>query len=296
MTEEPDLIIAFAFSLTPEGAPGSYNRTLAQHLETTLAAYQESSKDWPYLGLQWEIADALSTLNPSLIQSLNDVEKLIVVEPPTFSANQVDEVKLLDSLAESNSENHRLLHEWLTAASGRSITEQLNNLLNESRFYEDFETIELASLVRPQLGDLFTEHRALPRSQDYPSGLNKYQRKRINRLVIERIVDDDQILQRGRYLSTTGVLDFVLAHMPTAYRRVGLVAHPLHAPRCIEQAKRTMSTKAASTNIYAAGPNKDIAWDSNTAQVWCRSLSNWNNYEKVVQKLISQQSSTPSGD
>lgn len=300
MTEEPDLIIAFAFSLTPDGAPGSYNRTLAQYLEILFAAYQDNSKGWPYLGVQWEIADALSTRNPSLIQALSDLGKLIVVEPPTFSANEVDEEKLVHSLGEKNSKNHKLLHRWLTNTPGRSITEQLNNVLKEEKFYEDFEKLDLANLTRPQLGYSFTEHRALPRSQDYPSGLGQYQRKRINRLVIERIVDDEQILQRGRYLSTTGVLDFILEHMPTPYRRVGIVAHPLHAPRCIEQSRSTISARVARANIYAEGPHKDIAWDNKTAQVWCRSLSNWNNYEKVVQKLISPQSfsppTIPSGD
>ncbi|MFP6805846.1 MAG: hypothetical protein VB957_01420 [Pseudomonadales bacterium] len=35
---------------------------------------------------------------------------------------------------------------------------------------------------------------------------------RVNRLIIESVIDDSEILQRGQYLSTSGVIDSALDH------------------------------------------------------------------------------------
>lgn len=267
MSPSPDLIIAFAFSLMSDGAPGSYNLRLAQHLQKQLEKYRD---DAPYVAVQWEIADAMAEANPALLQGLRSSDK------------------------------SKLLQHWLTTAAGNSIAEQLNSLLDEANFYEGFGPFKLNNLERPELGELFTEYRSLPRSSDYPLGLSQFQRKRINRLIIERLVDDVDIVRPGRYLSTAGVIDFVanqlLNHSPTHLQKIGIVAHPLHAPRCIEQTKQAMSAKQSNANIYAEGPDQEILWDEATAQIWCRSLSNWSNYEKIVQKLIAQRSSNSSGE
>lgn len=56
------LVLGFAYSLTPEGAPGLYNRILAQTIIT----------DWvgknPWIGVQWEISDAMD--DPQLYNDL----------------------------------------------------------------------------------------------------------------------------------------------------------------------------------------------------------------------------------
>jgi len=47
------LVLGFSYSLTPEGAPGLYNRILAQTIITDWAGRK------PWIGVQWEIRDAM---------------------------------------------------------------------------------------------------------------------------------------------------------------------------------------------------------------------------------------------
>ncbi len=275
----------------PDGAPGSYNERLAEQLQTQLQSYQGH---FPYVGVQWEIADALAEADPALFQSLQSSQTLIVVEPPKFAAEDINETKFKDWLAKASSDSSRSLQRWLATANGKSITEKLNNLLDEPNFYADFEQLEVTNLERPKLGELFSEHRDMPRSHSYPLGLRCFQRKRINRLIIEGLVADTDIIQRGRYLSTTGVIDYVADHLakhaPTQLQTVDIIAHPLHAPRCIDQTKQAMLARQYGANVYAQELDQDVPWDETTAQLWCRSLSNWNEYENTVQKLMAQPS------
>lgn len=289
MSLAPDIIVAFAFSLMPDGAPGSYNERLAEQLQTKLQSYQGH---FPYVGVQWEIADALAEADPALFQSLQRSQTLIVVEPPKFAADDINETKFKNWLAETSSDSARSLQRWLATAKSNSITEKLNKLLDEPKLYADFAQVELTNLERPKLGGLFSEHRDLPRSPSYPLGLRPFQRKRINRLIIESLVENAEIIQRGRYLSTTGVIDFVLdqlaKHSPTQFQKVSIIAHPLHAPRCIEQTKQALFARQSSVNVSAVGLDQNFPWDEATAQIWCRSLSNWSKYEDRVQKLMAQ--------
>ena len=177
-----------------------------------------------------------------------------------------------DLLIASESEHCKALQRCLDAISGGSITGRLHSLLNDAKFYEKFSGLELANLVRPSLGDLFTEDRSLPLQDHYPHGLRRYQRIRVNRLIIESVVDEPAILKRGRYLSTTGVIDSVLDHCLNRDQEIdnlGVVAHPLHAPRCVEQTVRALAARKLDVSVQGEMQNADFSWDSSGAQVWC---------------------------
>jgi hypothetical protein len=289
MTTSPDLIIGFAFSLMSDGAPGSYNEKLAAHLSKLLEDHQSAKGELPQVALQWEIADALEALHPDLTDEITNQNKLLIVRPPAFLTNDVEEGSFDDALIDGESEHCKALQRCIDAISGGSITGRLNSLLGDAKFYEKFSGLELANLVRPSLGDLFTEDRSLPLQDNYPHGLRRYQRIRVNRLIIETVVDEPESLKRGRYLSTTGVIDSVLDHClnhDQEINNISVVAHPLHAPRCVEQTTQALAARKLDVPVHKGMQNVDFSWDSSSAQIWCRSLSNWNQYETVVRKLL----------
>ena len=47
------LMIGFAYSLTPDGSPGSYNRALAESIKNDI----DSGMDNAWIGMQWESTD-----------------------------------------------------------------------------------------------------------------------------------------------------------------------------------------------------------------------------------------------
>lgn len=292
MTDHPTHLIGFSYSLMPDGTPGWYNEVLAKQLTSRLELYRANKAALPQVALQWEIADALGVLNPHLTHELSASDKLLVVQPPDFLADDLTEGDFDRWIANTESDDARILHYCLDATQGRSIIEQLNRLLGDATLYEKFEGLELDNFVRTKLGELFTEYRALPIRRDFPLGLQQYQRRRINRLIIERIVDSPLVMPRARYLSTRGVVDHVFDHflqLNQEIETVGIIAHPLHAPRCVEQTKRAISIRLPHALLSNESPEEDIDWDRSTAQVWCRSLSNWLQYERIVKQTLKQE-------
>jgi hypothetical protein len=276
-----------------DGAPGSYNEKLAAHLSRLLEDHQSAKGELPQVALQWEIADALEAIHPDLTDEITNQNKLLVVRPPTFLTNEVEEGLFDDELIDGESEHHKTLQRCLEAISGGSITGRLNRLLDDAKLYEKFSGLELANLVRPSLGDLFTEVRSLPLQDHYPHGLRRYQRIRVNRIIVESVVDEPEILKRGGYLSTTGVIDSVLDHLlhhDQEISNISVVAHPLHSARCVEQSTLALAARKLDVSVQGEMQNVDFSWDSSSAQIWCRSLSNWNQYEAVVRKLLSSDS------
>ena len=272
-----------------DGAPGSYNEKLAAHLSRLLEDHQLVKGELPQVALQWEIADALEALHPDLTDKITNQNKLLIVGPPEFLTNDVEEGVFDDLLIDGESEHCKTLRLCLDALSGGSLTGRLNRLLNDAKLFEKFAGLELTNLVRPSLGDLFTEVRSLPLQGDYPHGLRRYQRIRVNRLIIESVVDEPESLKRGRYLSTTGVIDSVLDHClnhDQEINNISVVAHPLHAPRCVEQTTQALAARKLDVSVQGEMQNVNFSWDSSSAQVWCRSLSNWNRYEAVVRKML----------
>jgi hypothetical protein len=272
-----------------DGAPGSYNEKLAAHLSRLIEDHQLAMGELPQIALQWEIADALEALHPDLTDEISNQNKLLIVRPPEFLTNDVEEGSFDDLLIDDESKHCRTLQRCLDAISGGSLTGRLNRLLDDAKLFEKFSGLELTNLVRPSLGDLFTEVRSLPLQDHYPHGLRRYQRIRVNRLIIESVVDEPESLKRGRYLSTTGVIDSVLDHclnLDQEINNISVVAHPLHAPRCVEQTTQALAARKLDVSVQGEMQNVNFSWDSSSAQVWCRSLSNWNRYESVVRKLL----------
>jgi hypothetical protein len=285
MNSPTDIIIAFSFSLMPDGGPGSYNVALAEQLVAVLESRKAALADIPVVALQWEIADALSELNPKLTEQLTKLERLIIVKPPNFLKEGVD-LDLFEKWLKTPDANYKkTLEHCLEMAVGETMLEKLNSLLDDAEFYEKFEGLQLASLVRPKLGSLFTEARILPHSKYYPNGLREHQRIRINRLIVEAIVEDEKIVRRGQYLSTSGVLESVLDYCQASdyvFESVNIIAHPLHRPRCMEQLAQISKAKSLSVLMQEVVMSNFLPWDASGAQVWCQSQTNWQAYEEIV--------------
>jgi hypothetical protein len=289
MKTSPDIILAFAFSLSSDGSPGSYNERLAGQLHQYLEENQ--SDDLPLIALQWEIADALHSHYPSLVSSLDNQQKLFVVEPPRFEVSEFDEAQIESWFEINLGEADQTLADCLTLIGGSSTLARLNKFLESDILYKKFLNIDFGNLVRPNLGEGFTEHREIPLESNYTNGLKPYQRLRVNRLIIETIIHDRDILEAGKYLSTPSVIDTLLKHCLTTnhtFENILLVAHPLHLPRCIKQTNDAFTARKLETNITGQLTGDDFPWDSSSAQVWCRSLANWQHYESIVQEWINK--------
>jgi hypothetical protein len=289
MNTSPDIVLAFAFSLSSDGSPGSYNERLARQLHQYLEENQ--SDDLPLIALQWEIADALHHHYPSLVSSLENQQKLFVVEPPRFEASEFDEGQIGSWFETNLGEAEQALSDCLKLISGSSTLDRLNKLLESDILYKKFLNIDFENLMRPNLGELFTEHREIPLESNYTNGLMPYQRVRVNRLIIETIIHDRDILEAGKYLSTPGVIDALLKYCLTTnhkFENILLVAHPLHLPRCIKQTNDAFTARMLESNITGALRVDDFPWDSSSAQVWCRSLANWQHYESIVQEWLNK--------
>ncbi|MDG1206610.1 MAG: hypothetical protein P8N51_14670 [Pseudomonadales bacterium] len=300
MTNHSDLIVGFSFSLRPDGSAGSYNALLAEHLLGQIQKHEAAFGEIPYVAVQWEIADALFALSSQWFKKLESEKKVFVVEPPKFTDDDIDaaglqlffesKIPLASQSDTRRTYDVRLVERFSASVADRSIRQGLNDLLRQSRFYEYFKGLELFDLTRPALGAFFTEFRQLPLSKDYPQGLNGYHRIRVNRLIIERIIDNPKLLKSGQYLSTAGVIDAVFEHCYSqnlALKDISVIAHPLHAPRCIEQARSFFAARDQAPRVQCEFLDATFPWDPSSAQVWCRSLSNWQVYEKVVRTLLA---------
>lgn len=303
MTQAPDLILGFSFSLMPDGSAGVYNALLAKHLLGQLQEQEAACGTMPLVALQWEIADALFALSRQWFEKLESELKLFVVEPPRFALSDIDEVALQSFFeaqlqapsqqAITGTDAGKQLGRLLESTNAGALRHGLNGLLQQSKLYQHFNGLQLIDLTRPTRGDLFTEYRQMPLSEDFPQGLNRFQRIRVNRLIIERIVDNPTLVKRGQYLSTAGVIEAAFEHCRSkalALENLSIIAHPLHAPRCIEQTKLSLAANGQSPGVQCALRDVAFPWDSSSAQVWCRSLSNWQAYEKVVSALLANNS------
>lgn len=94
------LVLGFAYSLTPDGAPGIYNRILAQ----TIMTDWDGKKAW--IGVQWEIRDAMDepTLCSNIFKELKSRKETSILRgrlgtakkscrlPPTHTAPPCDPI------------------------------------------------------------------------------------------------------------------------------------------------------------------------------------------------------------
>src|SRR5215210_5820230 len=81
------LVLGFAFSLTPEGLPGSYNDRIAEQLKEIISIarnHETSSRSW--IGMQWEIFDAIESTWGGQEKELLDLVPLSHIgAPPLFT-------------------------------------------------------------------------------------------------------------------------------------------------------------------------------------------------------------------
>jgi hypothetical protein len=333
------LVLGFAYSLEPDGAPGLYNQILAQTIISDWAGED------PWIGVQWEIRDAMddpqlySAISNRLNQDTPQTSEFLnrLSSPPVrlnfqhlYTAPPCDPIvaekngegtvdwrafrqRLLDSLEPKGDPAVAVLAETIASMAKRvgytgtdnatvlkaaihsseQVTVYLNQLIQEQQdFHKKFwqnkgAILELHDRHRNDFSPVGFEKRELPAEE---KKLGAYQNQRVNRLIIDAIYPEREILPEPGYLSTKGVLQHLFSKMPNSGRdfdRVFIYGSPVHSARCkrqfIEFAWRVGWSVDPNmvTTIYHGNDIADCGWnwDEKTAQVWCRSKAGWDAYE-----------------
>ncbi|MEO8259169.1 MAG: hypothetical protein ABI868_17620 [Acidobacteriota bacterium] len=294
-----DLVIGFSFSLWPDSSPGRCNELIAKSIRADLA--RASSHSLPWVGLQWEIYDALAELNTTGFVAAQFVPARAVAGPDGFQPADIrDAGGLIDLLRDGRFPAVRRLADALTipretdsASAPASLCAAFNGILDDRWLFEAFDgLVDLADLDRrvdrPELGCLGTEKRRLPTRGLYPNGLRTFQARRVNRLLIEAIVPV-RLLARGEYLDAGRVARHVLGTLDvSSIGAVCVYAHPHHRDRCRQQTLTALRERGWTGRDDDAGFGGEPAdwddlhtWDADSAQVWCRSRDNWDAYSRL---------------
>ena len=77
-----DLMIGFSFSLWPDSSPGRCNELIAKSMRADLARVSPRSQPW--VGVQWEIFDALADLNTLSFVAARFVPERAIAGPACF--------------------------------------------------------------------------------------------------------------------------------------------------------------------------------------------------------------------
>lgn len=309
------LVLGFAFSMTPEGLPGTYNEHLANQLRSVLRdAAQRPASERPWIGMQWEIFDALeATWNSSQGDLLELVPLMHVAAPPVFVDDDIVNAPLIvehlrdarDDLQAIQLGNKpcapstvagralaaRIDRSLPPNTSRMAIAACFNSLLPDGCFHCHFYNsagrplVELHDLYRSKSGSVGVENRVLPSAE---ACLLRFQRLRVNRLIIEAIFPNERVLKPGRYLSTQGVLAqlFEVARTEAAasFEHVFIYGHPAHSPRCRRQFLESDWARQQGIpedRVYDACAGMKSDWEATTAQMCCRSQENWDDYERM---------------
>jgi hypothetical protein len=294
-----DLMIGFSFSLWPDSSPGRCNEWIARSMRADLARVSVHSQPW--VGVQWEIYDALADLNTFSFAAAQFVPERAIAGPACFYRSDIrDGAGLIALLRDEGfpavrrlAESLKITREAQTPPDPAQLCTALNHLLDDPRLFEAFDgLVELADLDRridrPELSFLGTEKRRLPTRGFYPQGLRKFQARRVNRLLIEAIVPE-RILARGEYLNAGQVARHVLGTLDVPLiRSVWVYAHPYHRDRCKQTtlgALRERGWIGGDDDLQfgddAAAWDAIHTWDADSAQVWCRSRENWEAYSRL---------------
>lgn len=284
LINEPDTaVLAFAFGLTSDGRPGISNENMAEVI------CDLSPTDWGKVYVQWEIADALSSLDNV------EIPPDCIAWPPQFKSVDIkDPYQLAIKLYFSGDDVIRYVYECLpenikkaienwAKVPGNSSTEVskwlvdvlvygLNKLLENPTFHQQIsQTLRLRQLKR----DLSFEVRELP---DPSATLGKGQAIRVNRFILEALFPDE--LAEGKYLSSLDVLDAVLDKMKAAgIKKVILVANPGHMFRCKELLELTAYNKQMRNLNVLIADCTGVRYDPNSAQSWTRSEGEFWRYD-----------------
>jgi len=295
------LLIGFSFSLNKDGSPGSYNQKITSKIIEDINCIKCGNKGNPWIGIQWEIYDALNILKDNSDFDMSLFPSSHVAPPPSFKTDEIKLDKLKGLLSMSDEDDNsdlnilrenieKIMKEVDENSSIKNLTNHnvasyFNRLLTEKKFFKDFYgKVVLKHLYRPERGPLAVEYRMMPDISEYNNGLRTYQTKRVNRLIIEAICGE--IITTGEYLNTAGVLKLLLpkalAERPEI-SHIYIYAHPKHSHRC----RRTLIEIAWELGfdvqfeyVYERCEGEEWKWESDTAQVWCRSEDNWNIYNK----------------
>jgi hypothetical protein len=294
-----DLLIGFSFSIWPDSSPGRCNELIAKSMRADLARVSRGSEPW--VGVQWEIFDALADLNTTSFVAARFVPECAIAGPSRFHPVDIrDPAGLIELLRDSRFPAVRRLAESLPLpldAEPRPDTAELcaalNRIVDDRWLFETFDgLVELADLdrrvERPALGFLGTEKRRLPTRGLYSNGLRKFQARRINRLLVEAIVPE-RILARSEYLDAGQVARQVLGTLDVSLiQSVWVYAHPHHRDWCRQQALAALRERGwtgSDDDLQFGGDTADWdaihTWDADSAQVWCRSRENWDVYSRL---------------
>jgi hypothetical protein len=180
-------------------------------------------------------------------------------------------------------------------ADGSQIATCFNRLLRQDDLHHAFHDsdgcpfLALHDLYRTRVGSVGVEKRTLPGANER---LRRFQRLRVNRLILEAIFPQESVLKSGKYLSTKGVLTHLheTAHREGAgpFAHVFLFGHPAHSPRCRRQFLESEWLRALGLdekNVHDVNSGRDAEWlwDPITAQMCCRSRADWDDYERMHQ-------------
>jgi hypothetical protein len=296
------VLVGFSYSLAPDGSPGSYNEQIAQSIRADLQKAIKAGGN-PWVGMQWEIYDAIVEYDrQDTFKAAPSISNDHVAPPPKLRPADLKPaafVELLDSeateaLLELRAE---LLNSGCNLANAArdayELTARLNTLLGDRRRFSRYRgKLELHDLHRTHLGAVGTEKRILPDEKGYREGLREFQAVRVNRLILEALCPDSSVLSPGQYLSTKGVLDLLLPQVTrtdTQIKYIFVYGHPQHSPRCWRQTSQSLQDykiDVPESHVFDVHAGQEWRWDDQTAQVWCRSLGNWRDYEGMGSKRL----------
>ena len=272
------LLIAFSFSLRPDGSPGRCNQKIAIQMKDVIS--NTSLEGEPAIGMQWEIYEAME-------ENLRESIPLDFVAPPPLFT---DEDVLGDLNLSGAPAFQRLidLAPELASLQHEDVVKRLNQILEHRTFYEHFEAmLDLHDLVRADKGLIGLEKRRMPRRTDYGEhGLGLFQARRVNRLILETLFPETEI-RRARYLNTEGVARHVMDQLKSTGRQVRYVfvfAHPEHRDWCQKNLTKVLSESQPSVEVLNGDVSRWDAndlWDRDSAQVWCRSPENFEHYASL---------------
>jgi hypothetical protein len=306
------LHIGFSFAIRQDGSPGICNQAIARRM---LQQWQEApGSGKPDMGAQWEIYDALEEMGAPVETMFPGAA--LVAKPPRVEASHIgSRERVLGLLAsEGAPAQNELLRELQGTARWRQIRDGkmnpthaqlaavLDELLDSPTLYVRFRgLLGLRDLHRSNRGVVGLEKRDIPVSgAGGRDGLRRFQSVRVNRLILEEILPEKVTSISGSYESTVDVLKrpaylnvgevawtilTAVAKRSDSVERVLVHAHPHHEEWCVGQtaaiAKKLELTLGEVSAAKTANWSDEEKWDMESAQVWCRSLRNWEHYQRL---------------
>jgi hypothetical protein len=262
-------MIGLSYSLEADGSPGYYNNAIARLMNADHAALTRKHPNGaPWVGMQWEIWDALDD------HDFQDKVPLTqVASPPRFSEADI---------RNPDAKDLRRLLTWLNspATGPADIAGALNDVLDDGNFASHFRDLQLPVLQRGGHRLIWTEERRVP--GQFP--LRRLQAWRVNRLIVERLSPNG--IHAGQYLGARAVFKMLFEQVAKPGDLIGetwIYAHPAHFPACSRDAMFVASELSVCLEkVVDCTTNRwqgDL-WDPQTAQSWCRGPEPWRSYQE----------------